>query len=82
MNKVYCVFFATSNVYCDYEKILSIFKNENDAKQYMNKCVEEDKLKIEKDVTIKIKSKDTKVIFENIETGDYHEYYICEMDVK
>ena len=80
MDKVFCVFFATSNVYCDYEKILSIFKNENDAKQYMHKCVEEDKKKIEKDVIIK--EYDTKVVFENIETGEYHEYYICEMDVK
>lgn len=38
----------------------------------MNKCVEDDK----------IKRYDTKVVFENIETGDYYEYYITEMEVK
>lgn len=80
MDKVYCVWFATSNPYCEYEKVLGLFKNKEDAKQYVSKCVEEDKKKIEKDVIIK--EYDTKVVFENTETGEYHEYYICQMEVK
>lgn len=80
MNKVYAVWSATSNIDCSHEEILCLFQKEEDAKKYMNKCVEEDKLNIEKDD--KIKRYDTKVVFENIETGDYYEYYITEMEVK
>lgn len=81
MDKVYCVWFATSNPYCEYEKVLCLFKNKEDAKQYVKKCVEEDKQKMDKDVIVK-NNYDTKVVFENTETGDYHEYYICQMEVK
>ena len=74
MDKVFCVWFATSNPYCEYEKVLALYKDKEDAKQHVNECVEEDKKKIEKDVIVK--DYGTKVVFENTETGEYHEYYI------